>query len=202
LAQKNADLGETASLWQAVSWIAFDSYDPAGPDTDLPATNRAKWQLLEALRAGTLEAAGTVDAFPRPSFERAHISRDFWTIGIVFWDRCSVETLARQYVEVSVAKRQLEQLWKADPSAGVHGSVTLRKAPKNEIHAALVEVYASAKAENRRPPNIKEAPKCVRNILQTKGFEASDLQIQSCAASAQYANQRLRPGQRWLKPKP
>jgi hypothetical protein len=58
-----------------------------------------------------------------------------------------------------------------------HKAEELKRAPDARIDAAIVRVYDSAKAENRKPPNINELGDAVLPLLKVQGYRATGKRI-------------------------
>jgi hypothetical protein len=64
------------------------------------------------------------------------------------------------------------------------------------ITCELRSLYLRAQAENKKPPNVKEAAEAVQRALQQKGRWASKRQIQKLAEAEEFKCLRWPPGKR------
>ena len=75
-------------------------------------------------------------------------------------------------------------------------AVTLKPAPEPCIRRAVCEVYKHAKQNGMKPPNLKEIPVPVQEVLRFDGQSASANKIQQIAGENCFSGARLKPGKR------
>jgi hypothetical protein len=71
---------------------------------------------------------------------------------------------------------------------------TLRPAPHAAIAGAIEEVYDEAEAANSKPPNIKELPLPVLQLLKNQGYVTSKSRIMKTGEKPDFRRRRWRPG--------
>jgi len=71
---------------------------------------------------------------------------------------------------------------------------TFRRAPDAAIEQAIEKVYKEAEAANNKPPNIKELPIPVLQLLKNQGYETSKSRIMKAGEKPDFQRRRRLPG--------
>jgi hypothetical protein len=99
------------SLWESVSWIAFDDFDVATPPGHSnPILENAQWQLYESLRDGDVGATGLSFGLNQTS-KREVIPADFWSYNNVDWSDNTLSVQVIGYSRITLERKSVVKLW-------------------------------------------------------------------------------------------